>query len=126
MPKIKVPEYKHSYPSINTNPEIPALKRLEDKTKINVRYVLIEPYVTAHIYFNPKIGELVYEIEEPILNEFEQKTLEELEAGMFELINLGTVVEKTQEALLSYLDINSKHQQVVHCYIVHKGPPSSF
>lgn len=107
LPPI-APPAKPEHPAININPEIPALRRIEDKTKINVRYVLIAPYVTAHIYWNPKISELVYEIEEPVLNEFEKKTLEEIESGMFELINLGAVVEKTQEALLAYIDKMAK------------------
>ena len=107
-PTFKIPNFKPKHPIININPEIPALRRIEDKTKINIRYVLIEPYATAHIYFDSRIGELIYEIEEPILNEFEQKTLEQLESGMFELINLGVVVEKTQDALLSYLDKMAK------------------
>jgi len=92
------------HPLLDINPEIPPLRRIEDKTKINVRYILIAPYVSVHIYFDSKAGELIYEIEEPLLNEFEQKALDELESGMFELINIGSVVEKTQEALLSYLD----------------------
>lgn len=99
---------KPTHPIINVNPEIPPLQRVEDKTKINVRYILIAPHVTAHIYWNSNIGEVVYEIEEPLLNEFESKVLSELETGMYELINLGAVVEKTQEALLSYLDKMAK------------------
>ncbi len=95
---------KPTHPIININPEIPPLRRAEDKTKINVRYVLISPHATVHIYWKPELGEVVYEIEEPLLNDIEKKVLEELETGMYELINLGAVVEKTQEALLSYLD----------------------
>ncbi|MCL6500657.1 MAG: type II/IV secretion system ATPase subunit [Candidatus Pacearchaeota archaeon] len=109
MPAPQVPKPpKAEHPVININPEIPPLRRIEDKTKINIRYVLISPYVTAHIYWNPEIAELIYEIEEPILNEFEKKTLREIESGMLELINLGTVVEKTQEALLIYIDKMAK------------------
>ncbi len=95
---------KPAHPVINLNPEIPRLRRVEDKTKINVRYALIVPHATVHIYWNPNIGEVIYEIEEPLLNETEVKILGELETGMYELINLGAVVEKTQEALLSYLE----------------------
>jgi len=109
LPIPKVPTApKSKHPKININPEIPVLKRVEDKTKINVRYFLISPYVTAHIYWDPKISELIYDIEEPILSEFEQKTLDEIESGMFELINLGTAVEKTPEALLDYIDKMAK------------------
>ena len=63
---------------INTNPTIPALPRIEDKKKINVRYMLIPPYASAHIYWDNNINELVYDIEEPVLQENEKKALENL------------------------------------------------
>ncbi|UZE94009.1 MAG: type II/IV secretion system ATPase subunit [Candidatus Pacearchaeota archaeon] len=107
VPEIPSPP-KPEHPVININPEIPVLRRVEDKTKINIRYILIAPHATAHIYWNKKSSELIYEVEEPILNEFEKKTLEEIESGMLELINLGAVIEKTQEALLSYIDKMAK------------------
>ena len=45
---------------IDLSPGIPALPRLEDKTKIDVRYMLISPYVSAHIFFDKKNMELMY------------------------------------------------------------------
>ena len=59
---------KYPRVSINFTPEIPPLTKVKDKTKINVRYCLISPFAYVHIYWNPEIYELVYEIEEPILN----------------------------------------------------------
>ena len=40
---------------INIAPNIPALPRIIDKTKIDIRYKLISPYASAHIYFDPKL-----------------------------------------------------------------------
>ena len=37
---------------INLNPNIPALPKFEDRSKINVRYTLIAPYVSVHIYWD--------------------------------------------------------------------------
>ena len=48
-----------------------ALKKIKDKTKIDIRYCLIAPYAFVHIHWDPAIYEVVYEIEEPILNELE-------------------------------------------------------
>ena len=45
----------------------------KDKTKINVRYTLISPFAFAHIYWDEKISELVYDIEEPILTQEEKE-----------------------------------------------------
>ena len=90
--------------SINTNPTIPALPRFEDKKRVDVRYVLIAPYATAHIYWDKKINELVYDIEEPLLSETEKIALDRLEEAMLELINVNVAVEKSTEAVAEYLD----------------------
>jgi len=89
---------------INLSPAIPALPRVKDKTKVDVRYMLISPYASAHIYFDKKLLELVYELEEPVLNAEEKMLLKKIEAGMKELMNVNVLVEKTQEAMIDYLD----------------------
>jgi len=47
--------------SINLNPKVPSLPKFEDKTKIDVRYMVIIPYVSIHIYYDAKLGEVIYE-----------------------------------------------------------------
>ncbi|MFH1710727.1 MAG: ATPase, T2SS/T4P/T4SS family [Nanoarchaeota archaeon] len=89
---------------INLNPGIPALPRLDDKTKIDVRYALIAPYAFAHIYWNKKISELIYELEEPLLDEEEKASLESLEKSMREVININVLVERTPEAMINYIN----------------------
>jgi len=49
---------KYPMPDINFSPQIPPLKKIKDKTKIDVRYCLIAPYAYAHIYWDPKEYEL--------------------------------------------------------------------
>ena len=90
--------------SINPNPAIPALPRVDDKTKIDIRYSLISPYANAHLYWNSKRGELVYEIEEPLLNEGGKMALKRLEEAMIELININVVVDRTTESMIEYID----------------------
>ena len=89
---------------IDTSPPIPAIPMMKDKTAVDVRYTLISPYTTAHIFWDEKIAELRYEIEEPLLNEEEQEVLRRIEEGMREIINVNVVIEKTQQAVLEYLD----------------------
>ncbi|MFA5019668.1 MAG: ATPase, T2SS/T4P/T4SS family [Candidatus Pacearchaeota archaeon] len=89
---------------IDTNPPIPALPMVKDKTQVNVRYSVISPYATIHIYWDREESELKYEVEEPILSREEMGVLEEIEEGMKELINVNVVVEKTQNAVLEYID----------------------
>ena len=89
---------------IDVSPNIPALPRIIDKTKIDLRYMLISPYTSAHIYFNQKTRELVYDVEEPLLDDEESVLLKRIEEGMKEVININVLVEKTQEAMINYLD----------------------
>jgi len=93
---------------INVNPSIPPLPKIEDKTKINVRYTLISPYVSVHIYWDKEQGELIYEIEEPPLDENEKSLLESLEGSIKELINVNVLVEKTIESMIDYIDRTSR------------------
>jgi len=90
--------------TIDLNPPIPSLPKIKDKKQINIRYVLISPFATAHIYWNDKINELVYDLEEPILQDYEQAALEQIENAMLELINLNVATEKTIEATTEYID----------------------
>ena len=95
-----------NYPRIamNFSPQIPHLKKIDDKTKINVRYVLIPPFAFAHIYWDKKISEVVYEVEEPYLNPTEERQMNDLKNAMENLINIENVVERNDEALLDYID----------------------
>ncbi|MEK6890266.1 MAG: type II/IV secretion system ATPase subunit [Nanoarchaeota archaeon] len=89
---------------INLNPIIPVLPKNEDKTKIDVRYMLMPPYASVHIYWNKEINELAYDLEEPVLDENEKNILSELEKAMYELINVNVAVEKSVEATTIYVD----------------------
>jgi flagellar protein FlaI len=90
--------------SINLNPAIPALPSISDKKKLDVRYMLIPPYASAHLYWDSKSGELVYDLEEPVLNDYEQDALNRLEAAILELININVAVEKSVESTTEYID----------------------
>lgn len=89
---------------INLNPTIPPLPRLHDKRLVDVRYMLIPPYASAHIYWDHKINELVYDLEEPVLDEYEKAALKKIEDAMLELINVNVAVDKTLEATTEYID----------------------
>jgi archaeal flagellar protein FlaI len=89
---------------LNTNPNIPAIPKSSDKTKINVRYMVLAPYVSIHIYWNPNISELVYEVEEPVLNEGEKKDLSRIEEAMREMINVDLMKEDNSSGdTISYM-----------------------
>lgn len=89
---------------INLFPPIPALPKISDRTKVDIRYMLISPYVSVHIFFDNKISELVYEIEEPLLSTEEKELLKKIEEGMREIANVNVLIERTQEAMIDYID----------------------
>jgi len=93
---------------INFNPNIPPLPKVDDKTKINIRYILISPYVSVHIYWNKEIGELIYELEEPALDDNEKALLHSLEKSLEEFINVDVVVENNTESMIAYIDKTSR------------------
>lgn len=96
----------NDYPKveIDFSPKIPPIKPAKEKQQIDVRYALIAPFAYAHIYWNSKISEVVYEIEEPILNEEEKVIRENIISAMRDLINYDAIVEQDQKALLDYID----------------------
>jgi len=85
-------------------PKIPPLKKIKDKAKINVRYCLISPFTYVHIYWDSKEHELIYEVEEPILNNKEKVYKEQMIIIMRDLINFDRVIQKNEESLLEYID----------------------
>jgi len=93
---------------INLIPTVPPLPKFEDKRQVNVRYMLLPPYASAHIYWDNKTNELMYEIEEPILIQSEKESLDKLESAMLELVNINVVIEKTIEATTDYIDKTAK------------------
>ena len=91
--------------SINLNPKVPALPRFADKTKIDVRYIVIAPYVSIHIYYDAKSGQVVYDVEEPILSEKERADMDRIEQAMREVVDVNMVGDdSSKEGLLDYID----------------------
>ena len=94
---------------INLNPLVPAIPQFNDKTLIDVRYMVIAPYVSIHIYYDVNTGEVIYDVEEPILNEDEKKNLNRIEEAMREIVNLNIMEgEKTIENLIDYFSKTSQ------------------
>ena len=93
---------------INLKTSFPALPRMEDKTSLNIRYALIPPYAFVHIYWDDESGELIYSLEEPVLNDEEKEILNRIETSMREAININVLTEKTTEAMIEYIDKTAK------------------
>src|SRR3989344_2524015 len=91
-------------PRIDFNPKTPPLKSIKDKTKIDIRYALIDPFAYVHIYWDNKKYEMLYEVEEPILDKNEEIVRENIILAMRNLVNFDAVIERDLENLLEYID----------------------
>src|SRR3989338_782451 len=89
---------------IDLTPKRVSLPALDDPKKINVRYPLIPPFAFAHIFWDDKKKELVYFIEEPVLNETEEEILRILRMGLNEMVNISFVKAKKFQIVLKYLE----------------------
>lgn len=96
---------------INTSPTIPKMLPQEDKTKVNVRYALLPPFAYVHIFWDEKKQEVVYNLEEPLLNETEKTDLEKIEKTIREMVNFSGVLEKqdNQDYMLNLLNQSIKN-----------------
>jgi archaeal flagellar protein FlaI len=91
---------------INTRAKIPEIHNIEDKTKINLRYGLLTPFAYVHIFWDLQKQELVYHLEEPILNENKKESLIKLEKIIREMVNFSSApqTEENQDYIKQLLD----------------------
>ena len=78
------------------------------KESLDFRDPLIAPYAYAHIYWDSKSEEIVYEVEEPELVLEEKKILNILETSIKELINMSYLSLKKGDTIINYLEKNLK------------------
>ncbi|MFC1742271.1 hypothetical protein ACFL3V_07085, partial [Nanoarchaeota archaeon] len=91
---------------IDLRPKIIELPPYKDKKEINVRYPVIPPYAYIHIYFDKKENELIYAVEEPVLDDTETQILELIQLGLEEMINISFVRAAKSNIILQYLEKN--------------------
>lgn len=91
---------------IDLRPKIIKLPPYEDKKTINVRYPLVPPFAYAHIYWDNKENELLYVVEEPLLDDTEKEILELINLGLEEMINISFVRAAKSNILIQYLEKN--------------------
>jgi len=91
-------------PKINFSPKPPMIREVKDKTKIDVRYALVSPFAYAHIHWDPKISEVLYTVEEPVLSDKDKIHKKVILSSMKEMMSSEDVVSKDVEKLLEYID----------------------
>ncbi|MDY6776601.1 MAG: type II/IV secretion system ATPase subunit [Candidatus Nanohaloarchaea archaeon] len=75
----------------------------DDITEVDVRYPLIQPFADAHIYWDEEGEELVYEVEEPELDDREQRIFGEIRESLEKKIDVPISELETSEEVVDYL-----------------------
>ena len=91
---------------LDLRPKIVNIPEFTERSKIDMRYPLIPPFAFAHIYWDAELKEIVYKVEEPILNEAETELLKLLQLGLEEMINISYVRVNNLQLILQYLEKN--------------------
>ncbi|MEM5773144.1 MAG: type II/IV secretion system ATPase subunit [Candidatus Aenigmatarchaeota archaeon] len=79
---------------------------VEEITKVNVVYPLLEPFAYAQIKWNPETKELVYYVIEPKLSEEDKQVLKKISEGLIELVDVELSVIKQPSKIIEYLEKN--------------------
>lgn len=86
------------------SPGLVVIPDTEEITETDVRYPLIKPFADAHIYWDDDEESLIYEVDEPVLNEREQQIFDELRDALEEKIDVPLSKLSSTEDVLDYLE----------------------
>ncbi len=115
---------KVEYPDVHIRDakHIVALPVFREKTKLNVTYPLLEPYVNANIRWDKKNKCIVYNIKEPELTKKEQEEMEKIKKALLEVIDVSLSVVKKKNETFNYL--KSKVSDIIDDENIIIGPDS--
>jgi len=91
---------------IDLRPKFIKLPEIKEKTKINIKYPLISPFAFAHIFWDVKTKELIYYVEEPVLNQQEDELHNLVRVALEEMINIGFYNATNTKFVTKYLQMN--------------------
>ena len=94
------------YFKLDLRPKIVELPDVKDITKVNIKYDLIPPHCSCHIFWDNKSRELVYYVEEPELNDVEKEVLKLVTLGLEEMINISFINAAKNKMVVQYLEHN--------------------
>ena len=102
------PELKNTkvYFKLDLRPKIIEIPDFEDVTKVNVRYDLLPPHCSCHIFWDTNNSELMYYIEEPELDGVETEILTLVKLGLEEMINISFINATKNKMVVKYLEHN--------------------
>jgi flagellar protein FlaI len=81
---------------------------MEDITKIDVTYPLIEPFVHVNIKWDPGTKELMYVVVEPKLDEKDKKLIERISEALIEIVEVELTAIQKEGTAIGYLETQIK------------------
>lgn len=94
LPKFYVSEPKH----------ILVIPKIEDMTKVDIRYPLIEPFAYARIQYDEERNELVYELDEPDLTDYEKSLYDKIIKNLTEIVDVQLSSVKNPDEAIRYVE----------------------
>lgn len=106
-------KFRVSYPDIHVRDpkSMTALPVFKEKSKVNVTYPLIEPFVSVTIKWDNKSRSIRYIINEPVLSDEEKKYMEKIKRDLLEVIDVSLSVVKKKDETFNYL--KSKVSEII-------------
>lgn len=79
------------------------IPKVKDITKVDIKYDLLEPFVSVHIKWIPKEKKLRYEVIEPELSKKERGLMGEIEENLIDLIDIKISLVKNKNKAIDYI-----------------------
>lgn len=107
----KLKEHRHVHRTyskftIPAHNEFVSIEPKSDIRSYNITYPLISPYAFANIIWSPEESALVYNIIEPVLNDYEKEVFRKLSEGLIMVINVSLEDIRKHEKMLEFLEEN--------------------
>ncbi len=115
---------KVDYPDIHIRDakHVVALPLFKIKSKVDVTYPLIEPFVTAKIKWDKENKCIMYNTQEPELTKKEKEDMEKVKNALLEVIDVSLSVVKKKNETFNYL--KSKVSEIIDDENIIIGPDS--
>ncbi|WEL19957.1 type II/IV secretion system ATPase subunit [Candidatus Nanohalococcus occultus] len=89
---------------ISTEKDVKITQKAEKLADIDVKYPLIKPFAYAHIQWDAEEKEVVYNLEEPNLDEEDQEAFNLIKENLSEKLDVSLSAMKDREKVIGYLE----------------------
>ncbi len=89
---------------ISTEKDVKITKNIDQLSDIDVKYPLIKPFAYAHIKWDDENKEVVYNLEEPTLDENEEEVLKMIKDNLSEKLDVSLSAMQDRKKVIAYLE----------------------